>query len=134
MKASKFLKQYALLLVIVAWGSILRFFNLFELPLTHDEFSTLFRTNFSSFDELIEKGVKVDAHPAGLQVFVYYYKSIFGTKEWVLKIPFLIFGVGSIVLIYNLFSKWYNNTLGLISAAYLATLQYFVMYSQIARP
>jgi hypothetical protein len=120
--------------VIVAWGSILRFFNLFELPLTHDEFSTLFRTNFSSFDELIEKGVKVDAHPAGLQVFVYYYKSIFGTKEWVLKIPFLIFGVGSIVLIYNLFSKWYNNTLGLISAAYLATLQYFVMYSQIARP
>jgi len=134
LKASKFLKQYALLLVIVAWGSILRFFNLFELPLTHDEFSTLFRTNFSSFDELIEKGIKVDAHPAGLQVFVYYYKSIFGTKEWVLKIPFLIFGVGSIVLIYNLFSKWYNNTLGLISAGYLATLQYFVMYSQIARP
>ena len=134
MKASKFLKQYALLLVIVAWGIILRFFNLFELPLTHDEFSTLFRTNFSSFDELIEKGIKVDAHPAGLQVFVYYYKLIFGTKEWVLKIPFLIFGVGSIILIYNLFSKWYNNTLGLISAAYLATLQYFVMYSQIARP
>ena len=131
---SKLFKKYGLLLMILVWGITLRFFNLFELPLTHDEFSTLFRTNFSSLNELIEKGVKVDGHPAGLQVFVYYYKLIFGTKEWVLKIPFLIFGVGSIALIYNIFSNWYNNTLGLISAAYIATLQYFVMYSQIARP
>ncbi len=130
----KFLKKHALFFVILIWGITLRFFNLFELPLTHDEFSTLFRTNFSSFNELIEKGIKVDGHPAGLQVFVYYYKLIFGTKEWVLKIPFLILGVGSIALIYNIFSNWYNNTLGLICAAYLATLQYFVMYSQIARP
>jgi len=120
--------------VILVWGSALRFFNLYELPFTHDEFSTLFRTNFSSFDELIDKGIKVDGHPAGLQIFVYYYKLVFGTKEWAIKIPFLIFGVGSILLIHHIFSKWYNTTIGLISAAYLATLQYFVMYSQIARP
>ena len=120
--------------IILIVSVILRFFNLFEIPFTHDEFSTLFRTNFSSFDDLIEKGVKIDAHPAGLQVFVYYYKQLFGAEEWVIKIPFLMFGVGSVWLTYTIFYKWYNQTVALICSSYIATLQYTVMYSQIARP
>ncbi len=120
--------------IILIVSVILRFFNLFEIPFTHDEFSTLFRTNFSSFDDLIEKGVKIDAHPAGLQVFVYYYKQLFGDKEWVIKIPFLLFGIGSVWLTYTIFYKWYNQTVALICSSYISTLQYTVMYSQIARP
>ena len=73
-----FLKKYTkyeyLFWGILVVAFLLRFFDLFNIPFTHDEFSTLFRTNFSSFSELIEKGVKIDAHPAGLQVFIYYYK------------------------------------------------------------
>lgn len=127
-------ESHDLIVAILVIAITLRFFNLFELPFTHDEFSTLFRTNFSSFHELIEKGVKVDTHPAGLQVFVYYYKQLFGTEEWVIKIPFLLFGIGSVWLIYLIFNKWYNHSVALICATYVATLQYTVMYSQIARP
>ena len=133
-KQFHFIKSNSAILLILACSFLLRFYKIFDIPFTHDEFSTLFRTNFSSFSELIEKGVKIDGHPAGLQVFVYYFKMLFGSEEWVIKIPFLLFGVGSVCFVYVIYTKWYNKTFGLLSASFLATLQYTVMYSQIARP
>ena len=120
------------LILIIAFS--LRFFDLFKIPFTHDEFSTLFRTNFNSFNELIEKGVKIDAHPAGLQVFVYYYKQVFGTSEWAIKMPFLLFGVLSVYLVFNIYRNWFNLTIAYVAAAFMASIQFTVMYSQIARP
>lgn len=64
-------KNKAVLILILLTGSILRLYRLFQIPFTHDEFSALFRTHFPTFLELIEKGVKVDGHPAGVQVFLY---------------------------------------------------------------
>lgn len=130
----KFKQLNYLLFSVLFVGLLLRFYNFFDIPFTHDEFSTLFRTNFNSFQELINKGVKIDAHPAGLQVWVYYYKKLFGYEEWVIKFPFLVFGIVSIYFFYKVFSKWYNQTLALICISFYATIQYFVMYSQIARP
>ena len=133
-----FLKKYTkydyLFLGILLVAILLRFFNLFNIPFTHDEFSTLFRTNFNSFDELIEKGVKIDAHPAGLQVFVYYYKQIFGTSTWVIKTPFLLFGVLSVYFVFKIYHNWFNLTIAYVAAAFMASIQFMVMYSQIARP
>ncbi len=133
-KLTLFLKTNSSILIILVSSVLLRFYNFFDIPFTHDELSTLFRTYYSSFNELINKGVIGDTHPAGLQVFVYYFKILFGSEEWVIKIPFLLFGVGSIWLVYLIYTKWYNKTFGLISAAFLASLQYTVMHSQIARP
>lgn len=125
-------KTIIILILIVA--TILRFFNYFEIPFTHDEFSALFRLNFDSFSDLIEKGVKVDGHPAGIQVFEYYWTKLFGYQEWIVKLPFTLFGIASVYLIYLIGKKWFNETVGLLSAAFLATIQFTVMYSQIARP
>ena len=122
------------IILLLVCSALLRFYHLFDLPFTHDELSTIFRTNYTSFHELIEKGVVGDTHPAGLQVFVYYFKMLFGSEEWVIKIPFLLFGLGSVYLVYVIYSKWYNQTVGLVSATFIASLQYTVMYSQIARP
>ncbi|HKL02758.1 MAG TPA: glycosyltransferase family 39 protein [Cryomorphaceae bacterium] len=119
-----------ILLVAVA----LRFYKYFEIPFTHDEFSALFRLDFSSFSELIDKGVKIDGHPAGVQVFLYYYTNIFGTEEWVVKLPFTLSGICAVYLVYDIGKKWFNETVGVISAAYMASIQFAVMYSQIARP
>ncbi len=115
-------------------ATILRFHNFTEIPFTHDEFSALFRTYFNSFSNLIEYGVKVDGHPAGVQVFLYYWTKAFGETEWVVKLPFIISGILAVFMIYKIGKLWYNETVGLISAAFLASLQYSVMYSQIARP
>ena len=132
-KTRIFSNQTILILILIV-STILRFYNFFEIPFTHDEFSALFRTYFSNFSDLIEYGVKVDGHPAGVQIFLYYYIKVFGESEWVVKLPFLISGVLAVYLIYKIGKLWFNETVGLISAAFLASLQYTVMYSQIARP
>lgn len=113
---------------------VLRFYHFFEIPFTHDEFSAFFRTQFNGFNELIEKGVKVDGHPAGIQVFLFYWIRWFGSEPWVVKLPFTLMGVFSVFLVYSVAKNWFNETVGLLTAAMLASTQYMVMYSQIARP
>ena len=122
------------LVLILTVGTVLRFYNYGEIPFTHDEFSALSRLNFNSFSDLIEKGVKIDAHPAGVHVFMYYWTSFFGSAEWVVKLPFTVLGVLSIWLIYLIGKNWFNETVGLISASFITTIQFTIIYSQIARP
>ena len=64
------------IVVILIVATILRFYNLHQIPYTFDEFSTLFRLNFDNFADLIEFGVKEDGHPAGMHVFMYYYTKV----------------------------------------------------------
>ena len=112
----------------------LRFYDFFDIPYTHDEFSALFRTRFNTFADLIDKGVKVDTLPAGIQIFLFYWIKIFGETEWIVKLPFLLFGLGAVYFVYVVGKKWYNETVALVAAAFLASLQYTVFYSQVARP
>jgi hypothetical protein len=130
----KKLSNNTILILIVLLASVLRFYKYFEIPYTHDEFSAIFRTYFNSFAELIDKGAKIDGHPAGIQTFLYYYTKAFGYTEWIVKLPFTLFGIISVLLIYRIGKEWYNETVGLISAAFLSSIQYTVMYSNIARP
>jgi len=83
----RFHTDQALILLILAAGAILRFYNYSDIPFTHDEFSAVFRTQFSSFHELIARGVVIDTHPAGVQVFLYYWVRLFGISEPIVKLP-----------------------------------------------
>ncbi len=123
-----------IILIILVVASVLRFYKFSEVPFTHDEFSALFRTYFDSFSELIKYGVLTDTHPAGIQIFYFYWTKIFGYSEMVVKLPFIIAGLASIYLIFKISESWFNSTVGLISAAFMATIEYHIMYSQIARP
>lgn len=131
---SDLLKEHSIIIGILLLALILRCYNLFSIPYTHDELSGLLRTRFDSFSELIAKGVKVDGHPAFVQVFLYYWTKLFGTAEWVVKLPFILSGVGGVYFAYKIGKRWSNVTVGLIVAAIIATSQYPLMYSQIARP
>ncbi|MCX6266696.1 MAG: glycosyltransferase family 39 protein [Bacteroidetes bacterium] len=124
----------ALITIIMIIGALLRLYRLSEIPFTHDEFSAILRTGFATFHDLIEKGIKIDGHPAGVQVFLYYMVKYFGVSEAVLKAPFILFGVISIWLVYRIGKDWFNSTVGLVVASFVAFLQFPVMYSQIARP
>jgi hypothetical protein len=122
------------LIFITAVGAALRMFRLNEIPFTYDELSALSRTHFNSFHDLIQKGVAGDGHPAGVQVFLYYWVKIFGYQEWAVKLPFILMGILCIPLIYQIGRKWFGKSEGIIAACLMAGLQYPVMYSQIARP
>ncbi len=122
------------LLVILFIAALLRLWNYGELPFMHDEFSALFRTQFNSYSELLEKAIRPDAHPAGVQSFLYYWVSIVGFSEVWVKLPFSLMGVASVGLIYCIGKRWFNATTGLFAASLLAMSQYTIFYSQLARP
>ncbi|MCH8555327.1 MAG: glycosyltransferase family 39 protein [Schleiferiaceae bacterium] len=120
---------------IVFVGAILRFYNYFEIPFTHDEFSALLRTRFETLSEVIALGVKAsDTHPPGIQVFLWLLTRMVGETTWLLKLPFTIMGIGSIYLTFRIGKLWFNESVGLLSAAVVSFSQYTIFYSQIARP
>ena len=123
-----------LLLLIIVLAAFLRFWGLGDLTLMHDELSAWDRLHFNSLDELIEKGVMTDGHPLLVQVFLYFWTSVFGDAEWIMKLPFILCGIASVYVVYLIGRKWFHYSAGLYSAAFLATLQYPILYSQIARP
>ena len=123
-----------IVLFILLVAAILRFYKLNEIPFWFDELSALNRTAYDSFSELLSKGIYNDGHPAGIQVFLYYLTHVFGYSQIVVKLPFLLAGLVSVWLVYIVAKKWFNATTGLLSAAFIASIQYTVMYSQIARP
>lgn len=128
-----FLDRYGIYVILLV-AAILRFWNLTEIPYTHDEFSALYRTRFDSFSDLIRLGVLGDGHPAGVQVFLWYYVALFGQGAMVVKLPFLLMGLTAVWVTWYLGKSWGNSTAGLFAAAILAVTQYGIMYSQMARP
>ncbi len=120
--------------IILLSAGVLRFYKIDSIPYTHDEFSALFRLYFPSFLELIRFGVAPDGHPVGVQAFLYFYTFLFGEQEWVVKLPFILMGVGSIYLIFQIGLFLKNQFAAAVSASLMAVSQYFVFYSQIARP
>ena len=113
---------------------MLRLWRFDELPFMHDEFSALFCTQYESFMDLIRKGVMVDSHPAGVQVFLYYWVKLAGFNEFWIKLPFTIAGIASVYLIYKIAKQWFNKEVGLLASAFFATAQFAIFFSQIARP
>lgn len=113
----------------------LRFWDYLHLPFMWDELSAMSRTTYDNFRDLIRYGVvENDTHPAGVQVFMYYWIKMFGEAEWVVKLPFVLAGWVSVWLSYLIAKLWFNRTAAILTAAYVASLQLFVLYSQLARP
>ena len=123
-----------LVILVVGLAAGLRFMDLFSLPLTNDETSALMRLNANSVSELLGTVVWNDGHPMLVQVFLWYWTKWFGTAVWVVKLPFLLCGLGSVVLMIQIGIRLGAAWAGLLAAAMLSTLQFPLMYSEIARP
>jgi hypothetical protein len=115
-------------------GTLVRFLGFSAWSLSNDELSAFYRIWESDLGETIQKGVRPDGHPAGVQVFLYFWTQFFGTSEFALRFPFVLFGCFSIFLVYLISKKWFGNTAALLSSAAWAVLYEPVLYSQIARP
>ncbi len=131
---SKLNNEKRLLIAILIVAGLLRFYNFLNIPITHDGFSALLRTNYRSFSEVIEFGVKPDVHPAGVQVLLYSMVKWFGDSAWVLQLPFLLMGMASIFLAYNVAKKMFHAQVGVLVAVVMATSEFTITYSQILRP
>lgn len=132
MKTEYNLHRWLLVFILIV-ATILRLYNL-DYSYSNDELSALSRLNFDSLQDLIVKGVMVDFHPAFVQLFLYFWTQLFGNTEIAVRLPFVFFGVGSIWLVYLVSKEWFNRNTALATASAMAGLQFFIMYSQLARP
>ncbi len=123
-----------LLLAILFIAAVLRFWNYTNMPYMHDELSALSRTHFNSLSELITNGARTDGHPIGVQVFLYYWTMLFGENEMIVKLPFILLGLASIYIAYQIAARWFNVSVALVVASFMAVMQYMVTYSELARP
>lgn len=122
-----------ILLILVITGAILRILSIGG-TLTHDELSAIGRLNYDNFSDLIANGVRGDGHPAGVQILMWLWSSLFGTSAISLRIPFVLMGTASIILIYIVASHWYGEWPALLPATIMTASQFMVYYSSIARP
>lgn len=128
-------RSYTILLVaIVLIAFTLRFIGLFSFSLMNDELSMLYRLNFGSFNELIEKGVMIEGHPAFVQVLMYYWTKLFGTSELSLRILPVLCGTLAMYYSYKFTALIINKNAGIIAAVAFSFLQYHMLYTIIDRP
>ena len=122
------------LIILLAISLVLRLAGLGERSYFNDELSALYRLQADNLSELIENGVKPDYHPAGVQVFLYYWTRLAGDHPFMVRLPFALAGVISVWLLFLLGTRWFGRTTAWLAAVSLALLQFPLLYSQLARP
>lgn len=131
----RYFREESVLLVILLLAAALRFYDYAGFSYSNDELSALFRTvGFHNLKQLIEGGVLTDRHPAGVQVFLYYWVNFFGNSEASLRFPFVLTGIFSVLFAYLVAARWFNKVAGLFAASAVAFLKFTILFSQIARP
>ena len=136
MSAVAFVRRHSdalLLMLMVAAAACFRW-PLVGCSLTHDEVSAATRLAFSHFSELIRNGVIPDGHPAGLQLFYWFWVRLFGCSDLSLRLPAFVVGLACIPAAYAMGRVWVNRSCGLFVAAYVAFSQYGMLYGVLARP
>lgn len=126
--------DYILLVIILITATVMRFHMLGDISFSNDELSALTRTRFETFNELVEKGIKVDGHPFLVQTMMWYTVHHFGDDVFTVRFMFAIAGILSVFFLFLLGRSWFGKATGLLSAAALATLIFPLLYSQTARP
>ena len=127
------IKQHWLIILIMLLGIAFRFLPLYDYEFSHDELSGLSRTLYPNFFDELRNGIKIDAHPALIQLFLWVWVTWFGYSEIGIKLPFLLCGVLSIWYIYRFSILFFNKNVGYISATIISLSFIFIVYSSYAR-
>lgn len=122
-----------ILALILIFAACIRVYAAYTLSLSNDELSALTRARVHSIAELFPKGIYTDFHPAGVEIFIYYWIRIFGENAFVFRLPFVLTAIGSVYLIYLLGKKWFSEQTGLLAAAVFSFSSFSIIYSMFAR-
>ena len=128
------LSEEIVFFLIFLSAAVLRFHNFYGWSLSNDELSAITRAALSSPREWIGMGEGLDGHPLGVQAFLFVWMKIFGNGAFAVRLPFVLFGIGCIPLIYSIASRWFGKITGLFASAVISFSGYFILYSQLARP
>lgn len=127
------IRQNWLFSLILIIGIAYRFIPIFNYEFSHDELSGLSRTVYPTFLEEINKAIKIDAHPALVQLFLWYWVKLFGYNEIAIKLPFLLCGIFSIYYIYSFGKTFFTKNTGIIASTIVSCSFIFLVYSSYSR-
>lgn len=123
-----------LLWAVLVIGAALRLWQYHSFSFSNDELSALARLGYGSIRELVLGGVRPDGHPAAAQVVLWYVTRWFGDGEAVVRLPFVLAGIGAVWYAFRMGRAWVGISAGLLVAAAMASLEFPLLYSRIARP
>jgi len=124
---------YGTLLALLGLGLALRMYVPGGMVLVGDDLSALLRTHYDSWNELVEKGLKTDVHPPGIQVFLFFWNRIFTDQAWWIKLPFIGLSLLNVFLTWLLGRRLGMQQSANLAALFMAALQFPVFYGQLAR-
>lgn len=110
-----------------------RIFHL-DFSFSNDELSAILRTQQPNFNSLLQYGIRVDGHPAGVEVFLYYWIKLVGTSEFFVRLPFALFGSIAVVFAFLFAKERIGFQAAFFTGISLSLLQFPLLYSQQARP
>lgn len=131
------LKHYQNLVILTLILLVGLFFRLTEFNQSvffYDELSAIFRARFFSFSDLIEFGVKVDGHPAGLQFLIWTAARNFGENPFIFKGFIILIGLINIVLIYLISKKYIQGIYAFIPSIFQALIYNNIYWDRQVRP
>jgi uncharacterized membrane protein len=129
--------------IIILLGLILRLDGVTEHTMTHIEISkpgiklpseiSAPQARLNVSQTLYSLLYEQEPHPPGYYLLMLGWTKLFGTSLLALRLPSILFGVGSILLIYLLGTLERDRTTALAAAALLALNGYHIHWSQIAK-
>ena len=125
-------KVFFILIAILGFGAILRFYNLEKKPFWYDETVTLRESSSPSLYKAITVNYE-EKIPPGYVILMYLVRKYIGGSEFILRFPSALAGVLSILIIFILSNKLYSYREGLMAAAFSSVSAFYVHCSQEAR-
>lgn len=119
-----------LLVVILIIGAGIRFYQLGDESLWTDEMVTISHLKGDLINSLAGK----ELMPPGYFLLLKPVVAVWGESEFSLRFLSALFDLLSIILVYLIGKKWFDERVGILSAILLATTMLQVVYAQEARP
>lgn len=129
----RFIKENKAFAVIFLLAVIIRFLPVFRYQYSYDELCGLRNSIYANWHDMIEYGVKLDTHPILVQLIINATVSVFGYEAFWVKLPFLLFSLGSIIYAFLFSLKWYGRSPALITASIFSFSYIFLFYAPLAR-
>lgn len=123
--------QRLLLVLVIAVGALLRFYQLGMNSLWYDEIGQVLVGRKSLWNTITASAR--DAGSAPLDYVITHFALFFGQNETILRFPAAVFGVLSILVLYLIGKAVFDRTTGLTAAALLAIAPNHLHYSRQMR-
>lgn len=117
--------------IVLLFSLILRLINLNQSLWLDEAVQAIVAKNSLAFTFEELKG---DFHPPLFHLLMHFWVRVFGSTEIALRMPSVLFGVGTVLVVYLLIKKLTDSKInGLIAVVFLATAPFHIYYSQEAR-